>query len=37
MPDFTIKDRKDPTINIGWIEAKDLYVDLDEKKNIDQL
>jgi hypothetical protein len=37
MPDFTIKDKKNNTINIGWIEAKDLYVDLDEKKNSDQL
>ena len=37
MPDFTIKDTKNNTINIGWIEAKDLYVDLDEKKNSDQL
>ncbi len=37
MPDFTIKDSKNNTINIGWIEAKDLYVDLDEKKNSDQL
>jgi len=37
MPDFTIKDTKDTTINIGRIEAKDLWVDLDEKKNADQL
>lgn len=37
MPDFTIKDKKDSTINAWWIEAKDLYVDLDEKKNTDQL
>lgn len=37
MPDFTIKDKKDNTVNIGRIEAKDLYVDLDEKKNSDQL
>ncbi len=37
MPDFTIKDKGNNTINLGWIEAKDLYVDLDEKKNTDQL
>jgi predicted helicase len=37
MPDFTIKDSKNNTINIWRIEAKDLYVDLDEKKNSDQL
>lgn len=37
MPDFTIKDAKNNTINIWRIEAKDLYVDLDEKKNKDQL
>ena len=37
MPDFTIKDIKNNTINIWWIEAKDLYIDLDEKKNTDQL
>lgn len=37
MPDFTIKDSKDTTINIGRIEAKDLWVDLDETKNADQL
>ncbi len=37
MPDFTIKDKKNNTINIGWIEAKDLYVDLIEDKNKDQL
>jgi predicted helicase len=37
MPDFTIKNATHNTINIGWIEAKDLYIDLDEKKNSDQL
>lgn len=37
MPDFTIKDIKNTTINIGWIEAKDLRVNLDEKRNSDQL
>ncbi len=37
MPDFTIKDRDNPTINIWRIEAKDLYVDLSENKNKDQL
>lgn len=37
MPDLTIKSAKDTTIPIGRIEAKDLHIDLDEKKNIDQI
>lgn len=37
MPDFTIMKRNDKTIKIGWMEAKDLRVNLDEKKNTDQL
>ncbi len=37
MPDFTIKDKGNNTVNIWWIEAKDLYVNLDETKNADQL
>ncbi len=37
MPDFTIKDKKNKTITIWRIEAKDLYIDLEYKKNTDQL
>jgi len=37
MPDFTIMKKKDSTIKVWRIEAKDLYIDLDEKKNKDQL
>lgn len=37
MPDFTIKNKGNNTVNIWWIEAKDLYVNLDETKNADQL
>lgn len=37
MPDFTIKDAKNNTVNIWRIEAKDLYVDLHEDKNKEQI
>jgi len=37
MPDFTIKDKKKQLIEIWGIEAKDLYIDLEHKKNSDQL
>lgn len=37
MPDFTIKSKKDTTIPLWRIEAKDLHISLDESKNTDQL